>query len=281
MRRNPRLVLPASLFTIYCAYSVYVGGDAWEDLVRANRYMAFVMPQLFVLLNAVLNEALEAWSRFRGTRRPTPVRRQAAALVTVVAFLFVNGLVLSAKQEENWSNLLITERPPAVLGDWSVLDQLLILQRWVGPGAMVASAWAGIPAYFTDYRMVDVLGYNDRRIARLDSQVELNEDNYRLFRPGHNKFSLGLVLRRRPDALFQFRTAAMTPELLARRMARAGYRSIGEFWLRKDSPRIHWMKGTEPAPRADRKVRRPKPAVNPAARAPLADRHPARPAIPP
>lgn len=257
MKRNPRLILPAALFTIYCAYSVYVGGDAWDGElnIRANRYIAFVMPQLFVLLNAVLNEGLDAWSRRRGVRSPTLGSRQIAAAVTVAAFLIVNGLVLSGKREDNWSNLLVIERPPAVVGGWAVLDQILILQRRVGPGARVASAWAGIPAYFTDYRMIDVLGYNDRRIARMVSQVELTEDNYILFRPGHNKFSLGLVLRRKPDAIFQLRTAASTPELQARRMTHAGYRKLDGVWLRKDSPKIRWPPGKEPVFRESRRPR--------------------------
>jgi hypothetical protein len=254
MRRNPRLILPAALFTMYCAYSVYVGGDAWEDLVRENRYIAFVMPQLFVLLNAAVNQILETWSRLRRISNPV----MFPAVATVAALLVVNGLVLSSKQEENWKNLLVTGRPPAVEGGWSVLDQLHGLQRRVAPGALVASAWAGIPAYFTDYRMIDVLGYNDRRIAHMHSQMDLDDNNYMLFRPGHNKFSLGLVLRRRPDAIFQFRAYGRADQL-ARRMTRAGYRWIDEFWLRKDSPKIHWPEGREP--RAGGKNRRPKPAA--------------------
>jgi hypothetical protein len=38
----------------------------------------------------------------------------------------------------------------------------------------------------------------------------------------------------------------MAPERLARRMARAGYRRIGDYWLRKDSPKIRWLYGTAP-----------------------------------
>ncbi len=51
LRRNGRLLLPAVVFALYCAYNVYVGGDAWDgDLpIRANRFLAFVMPLLFVL----------------------------------------------------------------------------------------------------------------------------------------------------------------------------------------------------------------------------------------
>ncbi|HWM94956.1 MAG TPA: hypothetical protein VN493_29650 [Thermoanaerobaculia bacterium] len=244
MRRHPRLVLPVSLFVLYCAYSVYVGGDAWdlELNVRANRYIAFVMPQVFVLLNALIN------------RVPAAAARYAAPAVTGAALLLLNGLWLSEKAGDNWQNLLVTIRPPAVGGHQAVMDQLHILQRRVEPGAKVASTWAGIPSYFTDYQMIDVLGYNDRRIARMESQVELNEDQYLHFRPGHNKWNLGLLMkRRRPDAFFQI-WGVSTPEELARRMTRAGYRNIDGFWLHKDSPRIRWPEGREPVRK--RKARR-------------------------
>lgn len=236
MRRHPRLALPATLFVLYCAYSVYVGGDAWdlELNVRANRYVAFVMPQVFVLLNALIN------------RIPSPA---AAAGATGAALLVLNGLWMSDKAAENWQNLLVTIRPPAVGGHQVVMDQLHALERRVEPGAKVASTWAGIPSFFTDYRMVDVLGYNDRQIARMESQVELTDDAYLHFRPGHNKWNLGLLMkRRRPDAFFQIWTVA-TPEELARRMARSGYRSIDGFWLQKDSPKIRWPEGREPVRR--------------------------------
>jgi hypothetical protein len=243
LRRDPKRGLPALLFALYCAYSVYVGGDAWEDLgIRANRYIAFVMPQVFVLLNALLN------------RLPALAARHASTPVTVAALLLLNGLWLSEKTEENWQNQLVTIRPFAVGGHQVVMDRLHDLERRVAPGAQVASTWAGIPSYFADYRMLDVLGYNDRQIARMESQVELSEDTYQQFTPGHNKWNLGLLMKkRRPDAFFLWIVAK--PEQLAKRMTRSGYRHIDGFWLRKDSPKIRWPKGREPAPKGSRKSR--------------------------
>jgi hypothetical protein len=90
----------------------------------------------------------------------------------------------------------------------------------------------------------------------MESQVGLDDDNYVLFRPGHNKWNLGsLMKKRRPDAFFQVWSVA-TDEQLARRLTRSGYRSVDGFWLRKDSTRIRWPDGNEPAPRRSRKSRR-------------------------
>ena len=52
-----RLALPAGLFLLCCAYSVWVGGDVWEDEERANRFVAFAVPLVFVLFNALANQA--------------------------------------------------------------------------------------------------------------------------------------------------------------------------------------------------------------------------------
>ena len=93
-----RLILPAAIFLLYCAYSVYVGGDAWDgDLpIRANRFVAFVVPLLFVLFNATLNEALAAWRRRRRMgRQDDPPGGFVLAAATVAALLIVNGLWLS------------------------------------------------------------------------------------------------------------------------------------------------------------------------------------------
>lgn len=42
-----------------CAYSVYVGGDAWEHLTIANRYISVALPAGFVLLGTLLAEFVD------------------------------------------------------------------------------------------------------------------------------------------------------------------------------------------------------------------------------
>ncbi len=69
---------------------------------------------------------------------------------------------------------------------------------------MVATAWAGIPAYFSNYRMIDILGYNDRTVAHMQPVVPLDEDHFDTFRPGHAKWDEQRLLgEQRPDAFFQ------------------------------------------------------------------------------
>lgn len=78
--RRP-LVLLAAVFLAQAAYSVYVGGDAWEWLGFADRYMAPVVPLLLVLA------ALGVRALFSAT--PRAAARLAAALAFVLAAMFV------------------------------------------------------------------------------------------------------------------------------------------------------------------------------------------------
>jgi len=232
-RRNRRVVLPSMVFLLYCAYTVYIGGDAWDgDLdVRANRFLAFAMPLLFVVLNAVLNEAL-------ATAREE-ARRFAVAVVTALALLIANGLWLSDKADTNWKNFMLTERPRVVVRHQRVVTQLVNFQRLVRPGATVAVAWAGIPAYFTDYKLIDILGYNDRVVARLPPAVPLTEEDYKAFRPGHIKWSQARLLQeQRPDAFFQTWGIKRGMSRIAEALPRRGYRQVKGFWIRKDSPYV-------------------------------------------
>jgi hypothetical protein len=241
LRRNSRLALPAAVFALYCAYDVWVGGDVWDgDFdVRANRFVAFVMPLAFVLFNAVLNEALAAWRRRREQPADSLAGRFAAAAATAVALLIVDGLWLSDQADQNWRNLAVTDRPPEVKKNEQVVAQLRKFQRIVRPGATVASAWAGISAYFTGYRMVDILGYNDRVIARMPPVATLDEDDFQFYKPGHVKWNEERLLReQRPDAFFQIWGVRRGLGRVADVMPAYGYRKDGDFWVRADSPYV-------------------------------------------
>ena len=252
LRRNRRLILPAALFVLYCAYSVYVGADAWDDdlPIRANRFISFVMPFLFVLLNAALNEALAI---SRGERRGRevaagdPAGRFVLGAAALAALLTVNGLWLSDKANDNWRELTLVERPPMTVRHQRVVGQLLAFEKLVKPGAVVATAWAGIPAYFSDYKMIDILGYNDRVVARMDPVTPLTEDNFDTFRPGHSKWNeQRLLTEQRPDAFFQIWGIKRGMGPVAKVMPSYGYRKAGKFWLRGDSPFVE-AKGPAPA----------------------------------
>jgi hypothetical protein len=223
-RRDRRLELPAGIFLLYCAYSVWVGGDAWElgveESVRANRYTSFVLPLLFVLLNAFLNRVKSAaW---------------VAGVAAVLGVLLVNGLWFGGTA---WRLVMGTQRPPQVESHRTVLRQLRRMQRTVRPEATVATAWAGIPAYFSDYKMVDILGFNDRHVARLPSRIP---SRMSVFRPGHDRWDFDYLLGRvRPDAFFQvWKGLRLEGIKVGELMTGAGYRRHKGIWLKRGSPHV-------------------------------------------
>ncbi|HEX3556944.1 MAG TPA: hypothetical protein VIA62_27280 [Thermoanaerobaculia bacterium] len=244
LSRHRRLALPAAVVALYFAYSVYVGGDVWEkDIsVRANRFVVFVMPLLFVLLNALLNllldGALAAWHRRREDGpEGFPAQRFVVAALAAAALLSADGLWFSDDAEDNWENALATRRPPLVENQREVMGQTLAFLRLLKPQAVVATAWAGIPAYFTHYRMIDILGYNDRVIARRPPIHPLDEDSFESFIPGHDKYDEHRLLEeQRPDGFFQIWGIRKELGLPTEVMPRYGYRKVGGFWLRADSP---------------------------------------------
>ena len=54
IRKDRRAALLLGMFGAQLAYSVYVGGDAWEYWGGSNRYISIAMPAFFVALSASL-----------------------------------------------------------------------------------------------------------------------------------------------------------------------------------------------------------------------------------
>jgi len=246
------------VFLTCCAYSVYVGGDAWEGDVHANRFVAFAMPQVFVLFNALANQVLSAVKRRQrrrsgsppaaaavprqaggrrgGARREPMVLRYALLAATAGALVAANGLWQHDDQGESWKTYTLVSRPTRAAKYAGLLGLVRRLQRIAEPAASVAVVWAGTPAYFSDFRMVDTLGYNDRHIAHGKPARPLDRDTFDDFVPGHVKWDYPYLLdERHPDAVLQIWGGKEVVPMLRSR----GYRRLGDLWVDPESPWIH------------------------------------------
>ncbi|WP_089729781.1 hypothetical protein [Candidatus Thiosymbion oneisti] len=228
VRIRPKLGLPLLIIGICFGYSIYVGGDVWEYTnVGANRFVTVAMPMLFVLFNALLNQGL---SYLDQSKKPSLSRDRAVIIsVSLVFSLFFNGFFLSRwGLEAEFKKLTVIQHPTYIAGLRRIISKSMELQAWLQPASIVATVWAGIPAYFTDFRMVDLLGYNEKTIAGMNA---LLPEDFRNYWPGHRKSDSPYILAKyKPDFFFFVKDDFGTDDLLRSR----GYKYEDEIrgWLK-------------------------------------------------
>ena len=235
-RLRPRFRLPLAAVLIHFANSVLVGGDAWETaIVGANRFIAPVMPLLFVLLTGVLNELIDRWPALG---RRAGLRVVGIVAVVLVAACWFDRLWLDPKAVEMRRAVFLADLPWNVSEHRSNVRDVRMLQAAVAHDALVATVWAGIPSYFSSFRMIDILGYNDRQIARMPAVLKLTRATASVFMPGHNKWDWEHVLSKRPDAIL--RGWALNREERQELFGERGYVPLTRnIWVRSDSERVH------------------------------------------
>jgi len=242
LRRDRYVALPVLVFGGQLAYSVYVGGDAWEWWGGANRYVCVAMPLFFVLLSTAavtIADRLDGPLPEGGPESDRFVYQRA--YVTAGFFVFCLLSVNSLKGPQSLRQLALIDRPIHVASNEKLIRQARFLRKFTRPDAKIALVWAGIVPYFADRRMVDISGKNDRHVARLEMHTSSGPDRFRHFIPGHLKWDYGHSIGRlRPDVVFQ----AAYPAGEADAFLAADYRRIVvsdcAFYLRNGSPKLHW-----------------------------------------
>lgn len=222
------------------AYSIYVGGDAWEHKGGANRFIALAMPLFFILFVSTLNKIRETLLALRSEKWLPLASQIAMLLVALISLLNFNTLRENFSFEK-WS---LQRTPIFVAGTQRYVNLGLTLQRITSPEGEIAVATAGNIVYFAERPAIDLLGKADKVIARSKphpSAGVLNnvED---IFRPGHNKwdyeYSIGQLA---PDIIAQVwgSSSELEPYLQS---GNYGYYEVDGFplYIRNDSPYILW-----------------------------------------
>lgn len=224
------VITTATVFLASVAYSVWVGGDAWETSRMANRFVTvgLVCGLLAVVLawHVLLQQGDAGW---RGwplrivlflvcatyAAWSVPFSRMGAllTLVAVVASVSVASratrpgvslpalspgvlvLLVTVTSGWGWADWVQTGGL-AVQEDADAARSGVVLERITTPEAVISTVMAGAPAYYARRAMVDFLGKSDRVIAGRRPRGP--------FRPGHNKWDYQhSVGRLRPDVVFQ------------------------------------------------------------------------------
>jgi len=207
LRGDVRHRLLLWMLLVQMAYSVYVGGDAWEYWGGSNRYICIVMPGLFVALSYTLfliGRALDstASTQYAAAWRPLHSNRAFAVLIAA-AIVCANSIYGPGA----WKEALLIRKPLHTgTGDENNQEivEALRLRSITAPDATIAVVRAGTIPYLADRPSIDLLGKNDARIAREPSPVSPGAERFTQFRPGHVKYDYAYSIGQlQPDIIVQ------------------------------------------------------------------------------
>lgn len=240
-RRDWKVILLLAILLGQMAYSVYVGGDAWEHHGGANRYIALAMPVFFVLFALSVQLLLEKAVTSLGSRwEAMNTAPLMYVLIFAMAILHFNLLLGDWRYIERWE---FNRKPDYVAGNERNLDIALALQNTTRPGTTVAVIGAGtIPYLLPDHYAIDILGKTDPVIAHGPVSASMGIPDVPFMRPGHMKWNYAYTIGElKPDvivSLWEGTDEEAAPYLQDYVIGEIG-KKINVF-LRKDSPNVLW-----------------------------------------
>jgi arabinofuranosyltransferase len=240
-RRDWKVTLLIFVIMGQLVYSVYVGGDAWEDHGGANRYIAISMPvyfAAFVIAVDLLRQ--KAVAVFNSTNLAVVVSRLAWVILFVTALINFNLLVGDWKSIERWD---LVRRPDYVAGGDHNLQIALALQKTTKPGASIAVVGAGTSPYLLPYDYaIDILGKADTVIAHEKVRTPMSIEDVPTMRPGHMKWDYAHTFGElKPDVIVSLWEG--TTQEAAPYLTNYVYATLAQgvkVYLRKDSTNVLW-----------------------------------------
>lgn len=208
-KRNRYTLLTMLLFLGQCAYSVYVGGDAWEHRGGANRFITLGMPFFMILfsMSAVyLFDLLKehGLKEFAGKARGwvTPVVNLCLTGFVFLSLVNFNTL-LDGNSLKYWLLLQPTVFSP---GSQRYAVDGLLVKSLTTPEAKILVGAAGNVAYFAERFSYDLMGKADYEIARQPVKIPADLDSLTFLQPGHYKYDYAISIGRyQPDVLVELK----------------------------------------------------------------------------
>jgi hypothetical protein len=248
--RDPRVRLLLWVFAAQLAYSVYVGGDAWEFWGGSNRYISIAMPGFFVLLSLALFRLSRLIIGFSmpvlGIARALGGARSRYVLFACfVAFSVIS--VNCIRGPSAWAEVALLV-PPLHSGpggeNQSDVQEALRLQDVTTPAATIEVTRAGTIPYFLDRPGIDLLGKSDRRVAHEPmKRSSTGLASYVEFRPGHMKYDYDYSVEQlKPDVITSLWKHQEEIMLYLDKYYRAVELAGRCLYFRDDSPDVSWEK---------------------------------------
>ncbi|MEN9563472.1 MAG: hypothetical protein RIR73_1716 [Chloroflexota bacterium] len=243
LRRDWKLTLMTLLLMAQIAYSVYVGGDAWENHGGANRYIVIAMPLYFVGFSWSAVEWLKRAANSLNLKQQIFLEAGWRAIFLALftfSLLTFNALLGEWKSIERWN---LARKPDYVAGNDRNLQIAIALEQVTTPGASIAVIGAGtIPYLLPDRYAIDTLGKADPYIAHQNVRTPMGIPDIPNMRPGHMKWDYAHTFGElQPDVIVSL--WENTNEEAAAYLVNYEYLSIAsgiKVYLKKDSQNIHW-----------------------------------------
>jgi len=240
-RRDWKINLLLLVLLGQMAYSVYVGGDAWENHGGANRYIAIAMPLFFAAFAYGAEILRQKAVAGLGAGRIAEIGSRAAWIVVFVISLINFNLLLG-----DWKyieRLTFARKPDYVAASERNMQISLALQNTTKPGASIAVVGAGtIPYFLPEAYAIDILGKADPYIAHQVVRAPMSYEDIPDMRPGHMKWDYAHTIGElKPDVIVSLWEG--TTGEAAQYMGDYVNATVGEkvkVYLRKDSPHVWW-----------------------------------------
>jgi hypothetical protein len=175
-KQHPLLKFFTTLVLIQICYSVSIGGDTWEQYFLSNRYISSVMPLGLISISFGLMSLISS-IKFKSN----PLNHCILILLVSTVCILPNhhGIYLRyIKSTDNW---LLKKK----------IEIGVKLKKFAPHNTKIAVIWAGALPYYSDLFAIDLMGKNDKYIAK---QPAKNRSS------GHNKWDCDYSIRRlKPD----------------------------------------------------------------------------------
>jgi len=202
-RRDKYTLLILLIFIAQVAYSIYVGGDAWEHKGGSNRYISLAISQFFILLCLASEKVFEAISApIKNLHKRVPLYVNLGLSV----FLFVAMVNTNAVLDLSSLQKMVDIKPiEFTVGNELYTSIALAVSKVTMEDASIAMQAAGSIPYFTDLHAIDVWGKSDPVIARQDVHIPPGLfAGIMNFRPGHIKWDYYYSITSfQPDIIIQ------------------------------------------------------------------------------
>lgn len=219
---------------LYLAYVLYVGGDG----LAFHRFVAHIAPLIYTIVAAAL---VDGYRRYVRPRAASLAPALGLAGVAVVLWLTAKSTLVPVfwpdrvRWTESQSGLTFPgdgRQHSYVWFDNYFVDRLTAAGRYLDAnapdGTVIASTPAGAVAYATRHRVIDMLGLNDRHIARTPGGPD---DAAKYGRAGHEKGDGAYVLSLAPDYILMGNVAVLPYPVDEKMMARKlVLKSEHELW---------------------------------------------------